>query len=298
VQSSSVAVIIPVYNGAKFIRKTLDSILAQDPTPEIICVDDGSTDDTVTILDSYASQIRLLHHPNRQNRGAPASINLALQKLNPSTEFVAFCDSDDIWYAGHIASALSAFQRDSELALLYSNGSVIDENDAVLYEIMPNHKELNQPEALLVNNYIRTPSMVVLRRNAIEHVGLFTESLLYAKDHDYWLRVCEQFKIGFIDEPLTGYRTHGQQQSGTRKQWDEGFAVVAAAKKRTSAYSASAVRKRHAVLHFRLAQHCSAAGAHLRCFGHLIAALFLDFPRACRVGVHIYAGKKRITNIF
>lgn len=95
----AVSVIIPTFNGAQFIGRTLDSILQQDyPPAEIIVVNDGSTDDTASVVRTYAPGVRLIDIEN----GGPTGARLTAVRAAKS-EWVAFCDSDDLWHPDHLS---------------------------------------------------------------------------------------------------------------------------------------------------------------------------------------------------
>lgn len=139
--SSNVSVIIPCYNSAKFIKKTLNSVLDQIYKPlEILVIDDGSTDETRAILEGYSSHVRILCHPNNVNLGIGASLNLGVQETK--TDLIAFLDSDDLWHPTKLGEQVKIFTTCPNVGLSYTNVNVIDENDKVLYEI---------PRMILVN---------------------------------------------------------------------------------------------------------------------------------------------------
>jgi len=277
VKKQHVCVVMPVYNCAQFLEQAIDSILRQNVACQLLCVDDGSTDGSYEILLSYGKKIHLLTHPDRKNAGSAASMNLALKNLPPSCRYIAFCDSDDLWYPEHLQRILEHFHSFEHHKLVYVNGYVVDEMNQKQYKILIHHAEENKPSTLLLNNYIRTPSMVAIRREVVDSVGYFAEYLPNSKDHDYWLRVVERFAIGFIDEDLTGYRMRANQLSSTRQLWDEGFVIVNQAMQRYG-YGQRLKRKRYAVLHIRLAQFHLRHKSYLRAFVHMLQTVWYD-PR-------------------
>jgi glycosyltransferase involved in cell wall biosynthesis len=111
-----VSVIIPTYNGAKYIRETLDSVLAQTYRPlEILVVDDGSSDSTRDVAASYPGVI-LLH---QERRGHPAARNRGLRSA--SGEFLSFLDHDDLWEPAKIEMQLECFRIEPELDLVFGH---------------------------------------------------------------------------------------------------------------------------------------------------------------------------------
>jgi glycosyltransferase involved in cell wall biosynthesis len=102
----SISVVIPVYNGSRTIRATLDSVLEQTlPADEIIVLDDGSTDDTASILSSYGSRITVLH---QENRGVAATRNTLCERARG--DLVAFVDHDDVWHSTYLETQGKSFE--------------------------------------------------------------------------------------------------------------------------------------------------------------------------------------------
>jgi len=250
----SVAVIIPCYNAAKYIGKALDSVLNQDYKHlEIVAIDDGSTDETKKILESYAPKIRALSHPNNANLGQAASSNLGIAETK--SDLIAFLDSDDMWYPNKIEQQVKIFEKYSDVGLVYTNGYVIDGNDNILYKLFSDSfQEENISRRILLKCYIRTPSSVMVRREALEQIGLFQPYLRNGQDHDMWIRLSEVTKFYYLPHFLTAYRKYPGQISSRRSLWEAGFVVLRDACKRYP-YGVNLRRKRMAVLYYRLGQY-------------------------------------------
>lgn len=262
----TVGVVISCFNSEKFIEKTINSVLSQNyPINEIIVVDDGSTDSTVMICKKYGSLLTLLFHDDHKNKGQAASLNVGIKYSK--SELIAFLDHDDIWYADKIRKQVDVFKNIKNIGLCYVNGFVINEYEKNLYPIIPNNfEELNQPEKLLLNCHIRTPSMVMVRRSLFDSVGLFSNQI-FPPDHDMWVRIGERAKFFYLDEKLVGYRQHSSQLSSTKNRimWEEQFKVLENAVSRYP-YSFFVQCKRKAVIYYRLGlfdykQKCYVAAA-------------------------------------
>jgi len=275
----SVAVIIPCYNSSKYIRKTIDSVLSQDyEYLEIIAVDDGSTDETREILESYLPKIRILSHPNKANLGTATSLNLGINEAK--SDLIAFLDSDDIWHPCKIKEQVKIFQKYSDVGLVYTNGYVIDENDNILYELFPDDfQEENIPHKMLLKCYIRTPSSVMVKREAFEKIGLFRPYLRNGQDHDMWIRMSEVTKFYYLFHFLIAYRKHPGQISSRRSSWETGFIVLRDACKRYP-YGVNLKRKRMAVLSYRLGEYDWSHNAYLSGLKNYFLAGMLDPLRA------------------
>lgn len=262
------SVIVPCYNAAKFLRETLESILHQDMREtEIICIDDGSTDETLKLLEEYP--VRILKHPKGANRGQSASINLGLREAKG--KYIAFCDADDIWFEGKIAAQIRCLDSFLEVGLVFCNGSVINEHSERQYPLNQPWFILSQdPEDLLISPYIKTPSQVMFRKELLQSVGLFAP--FQPSDHDFWLRLKEKTMFAYISLKLVGYRKHSQQISHRRRQWEDGFQVLKRAIVRYK-YSLLGLLARRGILHFRLWQHDLKNKKLVRSGFHVVAAL-------------------------
>jgi glycosyltransferase involved in cell wall biosynthesis len=250
----SVAVIIPCYNSSKYIGETLDSVLNQDyKYLEIVAIDDGSTDETRKILESYLPKIRILSHPNNASLGPAASVNLGISESK--SDLIAFLDSDDIWYPSKIEEQVKIFEKYSDVGWVYTNGYVFDESDNILYKLFPDgFQEENISRRIVLKCYIKTPSSVMVRREAFEKIGLFQPYLRSGQDHDMWIRMSEVAKFYYLPQFLIAYRKRPGQISSRRQLWEEGFTVLRDACQRYP-YGFNLRRKRLAVLYYRLGEY-------------------------------------------
>jgi glycosyltransferase involved in cell wall biosynthesis len=215
-----VSVIIPAYNAAAFLRETLDSALAQSyPNLEIIVVDDGSTDTTPQLLETYADRIRVLH---QANAGQAAARNHGARESHG--ELLAFLDSDDLWDADKIARQVELLNRFPEALAVYCDHRAIDAEGSLLSSSGALHYPRSSGEmlrAMLLSCCIITPGLVLLRRNAFEASGGFDEAPLMRghEDHALWLRLATQGSFIYSPDTLFSYRRHSQQTT-RQKHWE------------------------------------------------------------------------------
>jgi len=287
-----VSVIIPCYNREKYIEDTVNSVLNQTyPNIEIICVDDGSTDSTRQILESYGERIKILQHLGRVNKGQSAAINLAMRSTK--TEYVAILDSDDIWAPKKIEYQVTFLEENPDIGFVYANVYVIDEVGRILYKAFPpEHLETGSPERVLLESRIGCPSGYLVRRSAFEKAGYFDESLRSAQDHDMTIRLAEVAKLAYMDKTLWYYRRHSDSlsQKHAKRRWQTGFVILKKACERYP-YNFNIRRRRLAVLHFRLGQCFVKEGRYLSAVIRFALAGLLDPKRAIRVLI----GKERVT---
>lgn len=210
-----VSVCIASYNHERFIRQTLDSALAQTyKNLEIVVVDDGSSDGSLELLESYARQhpsIRVFTHPNRSNKGISATTNFAVEKSRG--QYLAFLGSDDVWCADKLERQLPLFDDDPKIGLVCSRSYIIDEAGQRVPEVTIGTDVSNDPDVLV--RMIRVNQIaaltVVVRRECFEQLGLF-DAAVYS-DWEMWMRIMAHWKVGFIDEPLAFYRVHSYNTS-------------------------------------------------------------------------------------
>ena len=211
-----ISVVIPSYNRAYCIEKTIDSVLEQkrDDT-EIILVDDGSTDNTRELVQNkYGNQVRYIY---QENQGIPAARNTGIK--NAQGDFIAFLDSDDYWYPGKLEKQMALIAEHPEYGLVASRFDKI--------QCAENIKKTNRPLSyqsrrgksgwvlndLFQANFIRTSS-VMIRRDCFDRVGLFDEKQKQAQDYDLWLRMAAEYQVGFINEVLAVYLDNPKGISG------------------------------------------------------------------------------------
>jgi glycosyltransferase involved in cell wall biosynthesis len=216
----SIAVVIPMYNGGRYIEEALNSVFRQSVTAtEIIVVDDGSTDNGagVEIVERLAKthQLTLLRKPNG---GQSSARNLGV--LKSQSELVAFLDQDDVWYDNHLQELSKPFQTWSTCPLgwVYSNLDEIDEGGSLVCRDFLNtcpgaHPKRDIHDCIGEDMFV-LPSAALIRREAIEAVGGFDERLCGYEDDDLFLRI---FRAGydniFLDRALSKWRIYSHSTS-------------------------------------------------------------------------------------
>jgi len=204
-----VSVIIPTYNRAAMISRTIENIFAQTyPRVELIVVDDGSTDDTQAKLSAFGDRLRIITQPNAgpavaRNRGAGAARG----------EIIAFQDSDDFWKPTKLARQVALLSKYSEIApccLCNALMGVTGGKEWTSFDdslIHPQHSEglwFNVSE-VLATRFVLFNQTVAIRRKVFEKVGGFREDLRYLEDYDLPIRLSLEGPWAFIQEPLVIY---------------------------------------------------------------------------------------------
>ena len=209
-QPESVTVIIPVYNGERFLRRALDSVSKQAHRSQVIVIDDGSKDSTREIIaNEYGELVTLI----RQQNGGPARArNTGLRAA--TGEFVAFLDADDWWEPGKIACQIQVLKAHPEAVGNYTGLRMMSEEGVHLKDLKPVDPNALWPTLRWCNPNV-PPSSVMLRRSALEKLGGgFDERQLGSEDWNLWFRLIAKGPFCVCPEPLTGYRCSSGGLSG------------------------------------------------------------------------------------
>jgi glycosyltransferase involved in cell wall biosynthesis len=210
-----ISVIIPAYNAEGLIGSTLDSVLDQTYQDfEILVVDDGSTDGTGEVVQSYGEPVR---YRRKENGGTASARNVGLQEARG--EYVAFLDADDRWYPTKLERQMSLHEAHPDLAWSYTDSYLVDaESGTILVrksQVRPRTGgDVLRP--LLRGNFI-APSTLVVRRSVFDTVGTFDESAFYhsAEDWELWMKIAARHPIYFLNEPLVETRQHTGRKTKT-----------------------------------------------------------------------------------
>jgi glycosyltransferase involved in cell wall biosynthesis len=201
-----VSIVTPSYNQGRFLRRTIDSVLSQDyPHIEYFVRDGGSTDESVDILQSFGNRI---DWRSESDNGQSDAINQGLRRSNG--DILAYLNSDDILLPGAIQTVVTRFRENPDCDLLYGNAYHIDEGERTLgeYPTAPFNFE-----RLLQDCCICQPAAFWRRRTA-DRVGLFDDSLHYAMDYEYWMRIDRAGGVlKHIPDFLACSRVHAQTKT-------------------------------------------------------------------------------------
>lgn len=206
-----VSVIIPCYNAERYIAAALRSVLSQEwPELEVIVVDDGSTDQSATIIDEYFPVVTLLR---QQNAGVAAARNRGI--AHASGEWIAFIDADDYWLPGKLIDQWRHLRKLPDCRMSYTAWHVwpsdADVPDAALLSDLATRESHGASgwiyPHLLIDCVVWT-STVLMHRSLFDEVGPFDSDLRIGEDWDLWLRVSRKTQIMRLPRPLALYRSH------------------------------------------------------------------------------------------
>lgn len=220
------SVIIPVHNRAALVGDTLDSVFAQTVTDfEVIVVDDGSTDGGYEMLaEKYAGRITLLR---QANKGPGAARNLGARSAKG--EYLCFLDSDDLWFPWTLAAYRKAIEAHGSPAFLAAKAKWF-RDEAELSGIVDEPLRVDAYPDFLASSgrgLFFGASWFVVRREAFERVGGFTDRWINAEDHDLGLRLGTQRGFILVEAPVTlGFRRHEGTAWSNSQRNNEGMRAL------------------------------------------------------------------------
>jgi glycosyltransferase involved in cell wall biosynthesis len=216
----SVAVIIPLFNGSRYIEQTIASVFRQTLLPsEVVVINDGSTDGCDEVVKRLAKThpISLL---NTENHGQSAARNVGVRESR--SDLIAFLDQDDIWYQTHLESLVQPFldPSDPPVGWVYSNVDEIDQDDHLVsrsfLNLMPAVHPKKQMTDCLRENIFVLPSASLVTREAFEAVGGFDERLCGYEDDDLFFRIFRRgYDNVYINRALSQWRIYSKSASYT-----------------------------------------------------------------------------------
>ncbi len=201
-----VSAIIPVFNGAATLRQAIDSVLDQSSRAlELIVVDDGSTDSTPAIIESYDGRVQQIR---QANAGPAAARNAGVRSARG--EYLAFLDADDRWLPGMLDRAIVLLDSEPDCVMVYGNLLMIDSDGRSLGTSLIHGEYGHAPsmDEILVRMWPIMPSAALIRRAAFDACGGFVEEFRGAgfEDAFLWLRLREQGHFRYVPEPLAAWR--------------------------------------------------------------------------------------------
>jgi len=223
---SKISVALCTYNGEKYLQHQLESIKNQTlGIQELIVCDDGSKDQTISILEDFKKQVNfpIEIHVNSSNLGSSKNFEKCIQLC--SGDFIFLCDQDDWWYEEKVERQIGFFNSHPEIDAVFSNAVIVDQKgipkgntsfDRVeFYPEMQAKWNLGHAFDMLLKGYVVTGATLAIRKKICTEVFPVPD-IIPELIHDGWigLYLARQQKIGFISDPLIQYREHTSQQVG------------------------------------------------------------------------------------
>ncbi len=206
-----VSVVLPTYNGARFIAASIQSCLDQTYSHwELLIVDDASTDETPRLIADYAAQdsrIRVFRHT--ENKKLPAALNTGFAQAQG--EFLTWTSDDNYFHPQALEEMVAFLETHPSVGVVYTDYSEIDEEGHVTrYHTAPEARRLVQKAAV--------GACFLYRREVYKTIGDYDETVFLAEDYDFWLRVSTKFRLSPLHKELYFFRRHSASLTDSRRQ--------------------------------------------------------------------------------
>lgn len=206
-----ITIVLPTYNGERYIRESIDSIMNQTLSDwELVIVDDCSIDCTPEIVDEYAksdSRIKIIH--NKRNRKLPCSLNIGFD--NSVGNFLTWTSDDNYYLPEALENMYKYLSINEDVYMVCTDMEAVDANGKLVGK-WPSYDERD----MYLHNCVGACFMY--RRDVYREVGSYNADKIYVEDYEYWLRVLRKYgKIGHIPQILYGYRIHGDRLTERKK---------------------------------------------------------------------------------
>lgn len=253
---------MPVYNMAKYLADSIDSVLSQTYNNiELIVLDDGSKDNSRGIAQECIEKAKDLTHVDikhicQENKGLACARNSAIK--HSTGDYIALLDPDDIWFPERLHEGVTVLENNPDISFVHANITYIDEDSQILRIPKRNISYLSGE----IFNYLLTRKAhlscptVLFKKSILDDIGNFDEYLTYlgCEDRDLWLRISKRYKIQYIDKCLAYYRkVGGSMSSNTEKMLKARQYVV---KKHTQDECSFVLKRQgYAAIYLELADH-------------------------------------------
>jgi glycosyltransferase involved in cell wall biosynthesis len=201
----TIDVIIPTYNGMPFLKQAVDSVLDQTHKDFILYIVDDASDDR-NATKEYVKSLKdsRVNYLAKKHEGRSAARNYGI-RVSKST-FIALLDADDTWHKAKLEKQIALISKDASIGMVYGLCDIIDEHNNKVGEITYQKRGWLFRYLLSGNRVSGGASMVLVRREVFEKVGIFSEDMSMAEDWELWLRIANKYRIDFVPEFLASYR--------------------------------------------------------------------------------------------
>jgi glycosyltransferase involved in cell wall biosynthesis len=207
INSPAVSIVLPTYNGSRYLAGSLQSCLEQTYTDfELIIVDDCSTDDTPKIIADFAARDpRIRASRNETNLRLPKSLNAGFAMSRG--RYLTWTSDDNFYRPNALQEMVAVMEREPDIGLVYTTQTYIDKNGR---DVGPSCFG-GPPDALAYSNPVG--ASFLYRREVYEQIGDYSAEMFLVEDWDYWIRIAEKFRLRLLPQDLYLYRSHDEALS-------------------------------------------------------------------------------------
>ncbi len=208
-----ISIVLPTYNGSKYIRESINSIIAQTYKDwELIVIDDCSTDDTNKIVSEYSkNDSRVSIYKNETNQRLPKSLNIGFKKTKG--DFLTWTSDDNIFKPNALERLVTELKSNPQVGLVFSAMEYIDG------EGKKQEEKSYVPEDVSEIKYKNiVGACFMYSRRVYEEIGDYIPEKFLVEDYDYWIRISRKFELKYVKDVLYEYRVHGGSLTATRNK--------------------------------------------------------------------------------
>lgn len=208
-----VSIVLPTYNGERYIRESIDSILNQTYKDwELIIVNDCSTDNTINIIEEYAEKdkrIKIIN--NKKNEKLPKSLNIGFREA--VGEYLTWTSDDNAYLDRALEEMVKFLEQNSKYQMVCAQMDFVDKNGNFMY------KHVEYSDLLMFYNDC-VGACFMYRNKVLREVGEYDTEKFCIEDYEYWMRIIKKYgSIGFLKETLYKYRKHEESLTDTKKEY-------------------------------------------------------------------------------
>lgn len=216
-----VSVVTPSFNQARFLERTIESVLSQDyPRLEYVVVDGGSTDGSEAIIRKHSS--RLAWWVSERDAGQTDAINKGFAHAHG--DILAWLNSDDTWMPGAVTSVVQAFLEQPGCGLIYGGANYVDEEDRIIGRFPAAQTDYG----LLRQGFVHIPQQAAFfRADLWRSLGPLDASLYFAMDYDLWVRIAERAQLEYVPQIWANFRLHSAAKTimADERCWPEMLSI-------------------------------------------------------------------------
>jgi glycosyltransferase involved in cell wall biosynthesis len=225
-----VSVIIPCYNGEKFIGEAIESVLNQTcKNWELIIVDDKSKDNSKKIVQKYTTNNKIILIEHKYNKGIAKTKNTGI--ANATGKYIAFLDQDDIWLQQKLELQIKCFEEESNDIGVVCTGMIFTDSNMKLLNVFRGFNDKDQKKLIKIL-YLKptnSSSIMMVKKEYFKHIGTFNEELIGWDDYEFLMRLTTVSKIKYIRKPLVKKRIHkdnAQRLSAVQNETEKVFTRI------------------------------------------------------------------------
>lgn len=209
---SLISIVLPIYNGEKYMRMSIESILSQTYNNwELLIIDDGSTDCTAAIAQGYVlKDSRVHYYKNPENMRLPKTLNRGFSLAKG--EFLTWTSDDNYYYPMALETMCSALQQQKK-EFVFASCDIVDGNGEIVECIMVNE---NAKKSIVGTNPVG--ACFLYSRKVYETIGDYDPEMTLVEDFDYWQRICAKYEPICISQKLYAYRWHDEALTSTMRK--------------------------------------------------------------------------------